>query len=235
MKAARVLVVGASAGIGRAFAEAACAAGAEVVAAARRADAAPDGCRMVAADVATEEGRASIVEAVDVLDVVLYAAGRADLAPLADVDAASWQRTLDVNIVACNLLLRSLVPRLSPAAVVAALSSESAFAPRSSLVAYAASKAALETSMAGWRLEHPGVRFSVIAVGPTQPTEFGAGFTGDALGPALRDWTRRGLMQQDYMATHEVAAVLVDLFRTTLANPTVGLEHVVLRSPSDLA
>ena len=235
MKGARVLVVGASAGIGRAFAATACAAGAEVVAAARRAEAGPDGCRTVAADVTTDEGRAAIVDAVDELDVVLYAAGRADLAPLDDVDAASWQRTLDVNVVACNLLLRALVPRLSTSAIVSALSSETASAPRSSLVAYAASKAALETSMAGWRLEHPGIRFTVVAVGPTQPTEFGAAFTGDALGPALRDWSRRGLMQQDTMATDEVAAVLVDLFATALANPTVGIEHVVLRSPSDLA
>ena len=234
LKGARLLVVGASAGIGRAVAVAAAAAGADVVAAARRA--APlDDCRTVAADVTTDEGRAAIVEAVDDLDAVVYAAGRADLAPLTEVDAGSWQRTLDVNVVAFNLLVPALVPRLTPAAVVVALSTESAHAPRSSLVAYAASKAALETSVAGWRIEHPRRRFSVVAVGPTQPTEFGAGFTGDALRPALADWSRRGLMQQETMATDEVAAVLVDLLGTALANPSVGIEHVVLRPPSDLA
>jgi NAD(P)-dependent dehydrogenase (short-subunit alcohol dehydrogenase family) len=234
MKGARVAVVGASAGIGRAFAEAAADAGAEVVAAARRAE--PPG---VAADVCTDAGRAAVVDAcrdqLGGLDLLFYAAGRADLAPLVDTDVDTWEATFDTNVVACNRLVAAALPLLDPPAIVAVLSSETAAVPRSGLVAYAASKAALETSVRGWQVEHPGLRFSVVGVGATQPTEFGHGFPGDLLGPALHDWGRRGLMQAAYMDTAEVAAVLVGLYGVALANPTVNVEHVLLRSPSDLA
>jgi NAD(P)-dependent dehydrogenase (short-subunit alcohol dehydrogenase family) len=241
LKGARVVVIGASAGIGRAFATAAVDAGAQVVAAARRADALAelDGAHGVAADVCTDDGRAAIVDAcrrrLGGLDLVLHAAGRADLSLVADTGDDTWRATLETNVVAFNRLVAAALPLLDPPAVVAALSSETSVVPRSGLVAYAASKAALETSVKGWQVEHPGLRFSVVTVGATQPTEFGHGFGGDLLGPALRDWNRRGLMQAAYMDTGEVADLLVTLYGAAIANPSVGVEHVVLRSPSDLA
>jgi NAD(P)-dependent dehydrogenase (short-subunit alcohol dehydrogenase family) len=241
MKGARVVVVGASSGIGRAFAVAAVAAGAEVVATARRSDAldALDGALGVAADVTTDDGRSAIVDAcrdrLGAIDVLFHAAGRADLCALADLDDDEWRVTLDTNVVAFNRLVAAALPLLGDRAIVAVLSSDSADAPRSHLVAYAASKAALETSVKGWQLEHPGLRFSSVALGPTQPTEFGDRFRREALRPALGDWTRRGLMQTEYMDTDEVAAVLVALYCAALSNRSVGVEHVLLRSPSDLA
>lgn len=241
MKGARVAVVGASAGIGRAFALAAVAGGAEVVVSARRAEllAALDGARPVVADISTDAGRAAVVDAcaqhLGTVDLILHAAGRADLCGVADTDEEAWRATLDTNVVAFNRLVAAALPVLAPPAIVAVLSSETAMLPRSGLVAYAASKAALETSVRGWQLEHPGLRFSVVAVGATQPTEFGDGFDGDRLGPALRDWNRRGLMQAEYMHTDEVAAVLAGVYGAALANPSVGVEHIVLRSPSPLA
>jgi NAD(P)-dependent dehydrogenase (short-subunit alcohol dehydrogenase family) len=241
VKGARVAVVGASAGIGRAFASAAVEAGAQVVAAARRADALAelDGAHGVVADVCTDDGRAAIVaacrERLGGVDLVVHAAGRADLSLVADTGDDVWRSALETNVVAYNRLVAAALPLLEPPAVVAALSSETAGVPRSGLVAYAASKAALDTSVKGWQVEHPGLRFSVVSVGATQPTEFGHGFRGDLLGPAMADWNRRGLMQAAYMDTAEVADLLVALYGAAIANPSVGIEHVVLRSPSDLA
>lgn len=241
MRGARVVVVGASSGIGRAFASAAAEAGADVVLAARRAEPLRElGVgHPVVADVSDEAGRLALVQAaldhLGAIDLLMYAVGRADLGHLVDVDAEAWRVTLDTNVVALNQLLRVAVPDLAPPAIVAALSSETAGAPWSGLVAYAASKAALDTSLRGWQLEHPGLRFSVVSVGATQPTEFGVGFRGPMLGRALDEWSRRGHMQRDYMDTSEVAQVLVGLYGVALANPSVGVEHVVLRSPSPLA
>jgi NAD(P)-dependent dehydrogenase (short-subunit alcohol dehydrogenase family) len=241
MNGARVLVVGASSGIGRAFAATAAAAGARVVAAARRSEPLHelDGAHAVVADVCTDDGRAAIVDAcgdhLGGIDLLLHAAGRADLQRVVDTDEAMWRATLETNVISYNRLVAAVLPLLEPPAIVAVLSSETAGAPRSGLVAYAASKAALETSVRGWQLEHPGLRFSVVTVGATQPTEFGHGFDGGLLGPALDDWSRRGLMQAEYMDTTEVAAVLAGLYGVALAHPTVGVEQLVLRSPSDLA
>jgi NAD(P)-dependent dehydrogenase (short-subunit alcohol dehydrogenase family) len=238
----RILVVGGSAGIGRAFAVRSVAAGAEVVVAARRADtlaevvAAAGGGTGVAADVCDEAGRARLVAdtvaALGEVDLVMYAVGFAELRGLAASSEDVWRRTFDTNVVALNALLRAIVPHLAAGATVAVLSSETAATPRAGLVHYAASKAALETSVRGWRAEHPEIRWSCVVVGATQPTDFGRRFDVHELRPALDNWTRHGLMQEQIMDTGDVAAVLVDTLGTLLAHPGVGIEQLVLRSPS---
>lgn len=71
-----------------------------------------------------------------------------------------------------------------------------------------------------------------MALGATQPTEFGDAFDMDALGPVLTSWVRHGLVQQEYMETDDVAAILADLFGSALIHPSVGIDDIVLRSPS---
>jgi NAD(P)-dependent dehydrogenase (short-subunit alcohol dehydrogenase family) len=239
MDGARVLVVGASAGIGRVFAEAAADAGARVVAVARRDDRlqALKGVHPVAADVTSHDGRAAIAagcrEHLGQLDLVLYAAGRAELYAVEDSDGDAWHATLETNVVAYNRLVAALLPLLDPGSIVAALSSEAAINPLSGLVVYSASKAALESSVRGWLLEHPEVRFSVVGVGVTQPTEFGLDFDLDAVVPYLKQWRRRGQFPSRAMDTGELVAVLVALFGTALRNPTISVEHIALRPLSD--
>jgi NAD(P)-dependent dehydrogenase (short-subunit alcohol dehydrogenase family) len=169
------------------------------------------------------------------VDLVLVCVGVADLRPLAETGEDGWTATLATNLVGVARLVEELLPALAPTGIVAVLSSEASRRPRWGLVPYAASKAALEVLVAGLRLERPGLRVSCAVVGATQPTEFGAGFTMDQLGPAMADWHRRGLFQEEMMATGDVAAVLLDLYGTALRHPGVGVEEVVLRSPSPLA
>lgn len=240
----RVVVVGASAGIGRACAVQAARGGADVVLAGRRVEALKDAVVEAGAgtplglDVRDAEGRRTFALAIregPPVDLVLVCVGVADLRPLAEIDEDGWTATLATNLVGVAQLVEGLLPTLAPTGIVAVLSSETARHPRWGLVPYAASKAALEVVVAGLRLERPGLRVSCAVVGATQPTEFGAGFAMEQLGPAMADWHRRGLFQEEMMVTDDVAAVLLDLYGTALRHPGVGVEEIVLRSPSPVA
>ncbi|MDQ1461452.1 MAG: hypothetical protein QOI08_2936 [Actinomycetota bacterium] len=242
MHGSRVLVVGASSGIGRDFAIRAVQAGAATVLVARRTDlldetvALAAGGHAIGGDVADPDDCARIArEAIGILgeiDLLLYCVGYAPLRALAETTADDWRAVFDANVVGLHELIRSVLPGLSERAVVAAVSSESVAQPRTALGAYGSSKAALEQMLRVWRLEQPAVRFSCIAVGATVPTEFGRDFDSGLLGESLDDWVRHGLVQEQFMATQELADVLVGVFAAALPHPGIGIEHISLRSPS---
>ena len=140
LTSARVLVVGASAGIGRAFARHAVALGAQVCVAARRRDALDDLCRdaggghAVAADVTDADScRRLVDEAVGHLgglDLVLYTAGTGSLAPIAEADPAAWRHTFDVNVIGPTLVCAAALPVLAPDGLISFMSSEAAIETR---------------------------------------------------------------------------------------------------------
>ena len=238
----RVVVVGASAGIGRSFAVQAVREGADVVLGARRAEVLDEvvkeagGGTAAAVDVCDGDSRARFMaevgERLGEIDLLLCTVGYADLRPLADTDEETWARTIATNLVGLNRLLMLALPALSPIGVLAVLSSESTSRPRKWLVPYAASKAALEASLEGMRIEHPGVRVSCVIVGATFPTEFGSRFDAAELGPAVETWTRLGLLPEEFMTPDDVAACLVGIYGVALRHPGVCIDEVVLRSPS---
>ena len=242
LRGRRVLVVGASAGIGRAFALHAIRAGADVVVGARRGDRLAEligeagGGTAVTGDVSepgdVERMVGEAVAHLGAIDVVFVSVGYAQMGKFADTTAEQWDRTLRTNLVGIHQLIRAALPSLAPGAMVTALSSEAVTMPRSYMGAYRASKVALNSMLEQWRIEHPGIRFGCVTVGATQPTEFGVAFDMDLLPAALTEWTARGLSQEEFMDTDEVAAVLVGFFGLALAFPGVGMEHLVLRSPS---
>lgn len=239
----KVVVLGASAGIGRAVAHHAVAAGAEVLLCGRRAERLAEvrdeagGGRVCPADLAHPEGVDALAEGASGLgsvDAVVSTVGVADLKRLEHMSQADWRSVLDTNVVGVNSAIRALLPVTADGGVVLALSSEVVIAPRWALGAYAASKAALEVSLSGWRLEYPRVRFGAIGVGATFPTEFGRGFDGPILGQAMDNWARQGVMQQEMMDPDHVGQVIVGLLGAVLPFPGVGLEHVMLRTPSPI-
>jgi NAD(P)-dependent dehydrogenase (short-subunit alcohol dehydrogenase family) len=238
----RVLVVGASAGIGRAFAARAVADGAQVALAARRASvlseavAEAGGGTPLVADLRTPDDCARLGEeaarALGEIDLVFVAAGASLLAWLEDATSDEWATAFETNVIGVNLAIRSLLPALAPGAIVAACSSESVGRPYAALVPYAASKAALEETLRGWRVEHPGVRFSCVQVGATQPTDFGTSWDIGQLTRAMNEWARHGIAQTDLMQTDHVVDVLATTFGVALAYPGVGVEHLTVRSPA---
>lgn len=237
-----MLVVGASEGIGREFAELAVAAGARVVIAARRPEALADvvvragGGHVVAADVTDDASLDALVdEAVAHLgeiDLVMYAVGSATLRHLIDSDRHLWERTMAANVIGFNEVARRAVPAMARGGIIVALSSETAGVPRDGLVAYAASKAALDISVVGWQVEQPQVRWSCVAVGATFPTAFGATFDADLTGQMMELWIKRGLLTEEFMAPEAVAQHLLAIYASALTLPSVNVEHIMLRSPS---
>ncbi|MCU1392444.1 MAG: short-chain dehydrogenase [Ilumatobacteraceae bacterium] len=238
----RVLVVGASDGIGKEFAEHAIRAGASVVLAARRLDALTEitsrlgGGTAVAADVTDDASIDALVSAsvaaLGQIDLVMYAAGATSLTQIRDVDTDSWNRTLAINVVGFNQLARRVIGAMAPGGIVVALSSETAVVPRDGMVAYAASKAALDVSVRGWHTEHPEVRWSCVAVGATFPTGFGNSFDPDLTGALMDQWIKRGLLQESFMVPGEVAQHLLATYASALDLPSVNVEHITIRSPS---
>lgn len=237
----RVVVVGATAGIGRSFARCALASGADVVLAARRRDVldtmiADAGTgTAVALDIADRAGRAAFVSVVGEgppVDLVLVTVGVADLCLLRDVDEERWMKTLSTNLIGVARLIEDLRPLLTPTGIVAVTSSETGRVPRKGLVHYGASKAALDAVLAGLRTEHVGLRISCIVLGATYPTEFGDSFDPDQLSDAMTSWQAHGLLPQEFMCPDEVGAVLLDVYSTALRHPSVGIEEIALQSPS---
>jgi NAD(P)-dependent dehydrogenase (short-subunit alcohol dehydrogenase family) len=238
----RLLVVGASSGIGRAVAIGAVRAGAEVVMTARRKNLLDDavteagGGTAVAADVAKPDDCTRAAEEaarhLGQIDLVVFAAGMAPLRRLEETTADDWATTMATNVVGLNLITSALLPSLAPGAVVAALSSEAVDHARYGLAAYGASKAALDASLRHWRVEHPELRFTCVAIGPTVGTDFGAGFERALLASAYRAWTMQGLTPKEYMTAEGVAEILLGILATSLAVPGVALEHVALQPPS---
>jgi NAD(P)-dependent dehydrogenase (short-subunit alcohol dehydrogenase family) len=237
-----VLVVGASAGIGKAVALRAAAAGGRVVMAGRRrerldrvVEEAGSGLAVVADVRRAEDCERLVAEAVGELgpiDVVIYCAGVAPLRLLEHTTVEDWGSVLDTHVVGAHQTVRAVLPVLSPDAVVVVLSSETVGRPRLGLGAYGASKAALEETIRAWRNEHPRIRFTAVAVGATFPTEFGDSFDSELLPKAIDHWTRHGLMTEEMLDPGELAGTILGVVGTALRHPGVAIERMVLRPPS---
>jgi len=240
----RVLVIGASAGIGRAFAQRASAEGGRLVVVARRADRLADlvtemgGGVAVAADVSDESDCRRLADdvhrAFGEVDLVMHAAAMAPLKRFADTTGDDWRSVLATNLIGVHQVISAVLPMLAPGAIVSVMSSETVGQARSGLGAYSASKAALEESLRCWRTEHPNIRFSCVAVGSTVPTEFGSSFDLPLLGDLMDDWALHGLAQAEFMDTDEVGDFLVRMYAAALPYAQVNIEHLLLRSPSGL-
>jgi NAD(P)-dependent dehydrogenase (short-subunit alcohol dehydrogenase family) len=238
----RVVVVGASAGIGRAFTVRAGKEGARLVVAARREDKLAEVIAQagtgtpVVADVRKPQDCARIgataEEALGEVDILLISSGYAPLKMFADTNAQDWLDVFETNVIGIHETIRAHLPVLTPSAIVAALSSDSVHHPHTALGAYSTSKAALERSLESWRLEKPGYRFSCVEVSGTVPTDFTSAFDPDLLGIAAAEWIARGLVQESRMTPEAVADVLAGIFATAVDHPDVGLESIVVKSPT---
>jgi NAD(P)-dependent dehydrogenase (short-subunit alcohol dehydrogenase family) len=160
----RLVVIGASSGIGAALAEHALGAGAQVGLVARRRGpletlAAGGRAALAVADVTVPGEGADALDRLAAelgpFDVVVYCVGVATLVPMAEVGLEQWLDIMTTNVVAFNHLVPAVLGHLAPAGILAALSSEVVGRPRSHLGPYGSSKAALDQSVEAWRVEHP--------------------------------------------------------------------------------
>jgi NAD(P)-dependent dehydrogenase (short-subunit alcohol dehydrogenase family) len=226
--ALRVAVVGASAGLGRCIGLGLAERGHRVAFLARRQDRlanaakeAGNGAAAVVCDVSDsascQRAVTDVVDAFDGLDAVVYTTGMGVLAPLADVTADQWAQLFATNVTGASLFTAAAAPHLATSAGSAVyLSSLSASysTPWPMLGAYAVSKAALDKLVEAWRIEHPNIGFTRLAVGDSfggegdSQTEFNKNWDPAALDSAIRYWMDHGYMQGGLVdAAHLVGVV----------------------------
>jgi NAD(P)-dependent dehydrogenase (short-subunit alcohol dehydrogenase family) len=224
----RVAVVGASAGLGRSIGMGLAHKGTQVAFLARRRDRlvnaakeAGNGAVAVACDVtdgtACQQAVAEVVDAFGGLDALVYTTGMGILAPLADVTAEQWAQLFATNVAGASLFTAAAAPHLAASAGSAIyLSSLSASysTPWPMLGAYAVTKAALDKLIEAWRIEHPNIGFTRLAVGDCfggegdSQTEFNKNWDPAALDSAIRFWMEHGYMQGGLVdADHLVGVV----------------------------
>lgn len=214
LPALRAAVVGASAGLGRSIGIGLAKKGTRVAFLARRhdrlvraVDEAGSGAIAVTCDVtdaaASQRAVAEVVEEFGGLDALVYTTGMGVLAPLADVTSEQWAQLFATNVTGASLITAAAAPHLAESAGSAVyLSSLSASytTPWPFLGSYAVTKGALDKLVEAWRVEHPNIGFTRLAVGDSlggtgdSQTEFSSGWDPDALEKAIRFW-----MENKYM------------------------------------
>jgi NAD(P)-dependent dehydrogenase (short-subunit alcohol dehydrogenase family) len=240
----RVVVVGASSGLGRSLAVGLASRGAQVAVLARRRERLDGVVAEIGAgawafecDVTDEAScRTAIADAAAALggiDGFVYCPGVGPLRRLVDTDAATWHRVFDTNVTGAALTTAAALEHLVASGGTAAyLSSVSASLtpPWPGLGAYAVSKAALDKLVEAWRVEHPVVGFTRVVVGDCaggegeSATEFPTGWDGELMGELAGEWFTRGLLSGGLMAVEELVAVVDTVLRCGVSIPTVTVE-----------
>jgi NAD(P)-dependent dehydrogenase (short-subunit alcohol dehydrogenase family) len=229
----KVVVVGASSGLGRSIAIGLAKRGAEVALMSRRtgrlqaaAKEAGPGTVAIRCDV-TDAGscRAAFEEAATRLggiDATVYTPAVGPLARLVDLDAATWRRTFETNVTGAALFTAAAIPYLTESHGLAAyLSSVSASqtAPWPGLGAYLVSKAALDKLVEAWRAEHPSIGFTRVVVGDCAGdegdgmTQFASAWDRNLAAELHPVWASRGLLAGCLVEVDEVIRVVDAVLR----------------------
>lgn len=126
----------------------------------------------VAADLATPEGCANLVQACPVVDILVNNFGIFDPQPFAEISDAAWQHFFDANLMSGVRLSRAYLPAMQAAGWgrVVFINSESGINPPTEMVHYGVSKAAQLSLSRGLAQSCAGTGVTVNAVlpGPTR-------------------------------------------------------------------
>jgi NAD(P)-dependent dehydrogenase (short-subunit alcohol dehydrogenase family) len=241
----RVVVVGASTGLGRCIGVGLGQRGAKVALLARREALVIDAAKeagpeslAIKCDVTDESScRDAIGEAAQTMggvDSVIFVAGISDLRRIEEIDAATWHRVFDTNVIGASLVTAAALPHLKASSgMIAYLSSVSASltAPWPGLASYTVTKAALDKLVEAWRAEHPEVGFTRLIVGECAggegdaTSQFTASWDMELAGQMFPEWTARGLLTDKLMdVDHFVSAVHALLQSgSSVSIPTIAL------------
>lgn len=218
LKGKRVLVIGASSGLGKTTAIAAAKEGAQVCLAARRTERIEANAEeiggdafAIACDVQDESSCAALIEKTVArmggLDALVYAPGISTFGPIEEVSSQAWHDVLGTNVIGLSLILNAAIAALIEArgkVVVYSSISIDDSPPRPQQATYLVSKAALERLIEAWQGEHRAVGFTSIANGDTL-TEFGFDQDVQKLAPIVKRWADLDYMYGRMMAAESVA------------------------------
>jgi NAD(P)-dependent dehydrogenase (short-subunit alcohol dehydrogenase family) len=229
----RIVVVGASTGLGRCIGIGLAKRGDQLALLARRkdlldeaAEEAGPGTLAITCDVTDEAScRAAVAEAVRGLggiDAVVHSAGIGVLRRIEEIDAATWHRTFDTNVVGASIFTAAALPALLEShGIVAYLSSVSASwtPPWPGLGSYTVTKAALDKLVAAWRAEHPLVGFSQVVVGDCAGGDGPAtshltdSWDMDLAGEFFPIWSTKGLLSESLVDVDDMVGVIDSVLR----------------------
>lgn len=214
----RVLIIGASSGIGRGVAAHLSAQGATLAVAARRiarleelAEECVGEVIPIACDVTDPADCTAVIDAVVArlggLDALVYASGTTEFVDVRDAKYEDWRRTIDTNLVGFALATGAAIPHLveSQGDVIYLSSNSARFnSPWRGIGLYVASKVAAESVMRSFRLEVPTVAFTTLVVGPTL-SEFGSEGNVDRY---AAEWYERELISGDILDPEDHARAI---------------------------
>ncbi|MGO8863840.1 MAG: SDR family oxidoreductase [Acidimicrobiales bacterium] len=237
----RIVIVGASSGLGRCIGIDRGRRGDRVALLARRHDRlvtaakeAGEGTLAIACDVTDEVScREAIEEAAEGLggiDALVYATGIGPLMPIHTIDAATWRRALDTNVVGAAVVTSAALPFLTDCGGVAVyLSSISASqtAPWPGFAAYTVSKAAMDKLIDAFRVEHPSVGFTRVVVGDCVggeghgQSEFLKEDAMEYAGQMIPLWMQLGYMSGALMGVEELISGIDTVLRSAASIPSI--------------
>lgn len=249
----RVVVVGASSGLGRSIGIGLAANGAQVALLARRkdrlegaAEEAGAGALAIACDVtdplSCQQAISEAAAGMGGIDAVIYAAAIAPLSRIAETEVETWRSAFDTNVIGASLVTAAALPHLKESSGrVIYLSSVSASqtAPWPGLGSYIVSKAALDKLVDVWRTEHPSVGFTRLVVGDCaggegpSMTEMGAGWDPALAGEFGMLWYSKGLVTGTLMPVEQLIQAVDGLVRLGTGTSVPSL--IVTPRPPELA
>lgn len=241
----RVVVVGASSGLGRSIGIGLARRGATVALLARRRDRLEAAVAEVGGDAVAVAcdvtDPASCRDAIDEaagslggIDGVVYTPGIGPLRRLADTDVATWRAVFDTNVIGASLVTTAALPHLrasSGTAVYLSSVSASLTPPWPGLGAYGVSKAALDKLVEAWRAEHPEVGFTRLIVGECaggpgeSMTEFSSGWDLELAATLVPAWVERKYMTGSLLDVEQLVAAVERVLQSdpTVCMPTVAV------------
>jgi NAD(P)-dependent dehydrogenase (short-subunit alcohol dehydrogenase family) len=250
----RIVVVGASSGLGRCIGIGLAQRGARVALLARRverlekaaAEAGPETFALGCDATDAESCRSAIDQAAAELggfDALIYTPAIGPLAKLVDTDAETWRRVLDTNVVGAALVTSAALPHLITSggtAIFLSSVSASLTPPWPGLGAYAVSKAALDKLVEAWRAEHPMVGFTRLVVGECaggegdSMTGFAEGWDPELAAELAPQWMARQYMSGALIEVEELVAVVDSLVRggATLSMQSLTVAPRAIVSPA---
>lgn len=244
----KMLVIGASAGVGAGIARRLAADGADVHLAARRRDRLEEHVAAIrdaggratahACDLASGASVAELFAAVardgEPLDALINTAAVLWLEPFATQEEAAWRTMLEVNlagaICATQHALAHMLPR--ERGHVLHVTSTAAALAIPYLAVYSTTKAALGHFLAALRGEYgkSGVRFTELQIGNTSGTEGG----GVAARPPKEDGIKSIMRWTGAPSMMEVADVVEAAVYALSTPPHVRLDRIVLRETAEI-
>jgi len=221
----RILITGASRGIGRAIAAKLAAPDVTLLLHGRDTIALAETCKAIGSrcagvvklihDLATEKGVANLISEVgsDPLDVLINNAGIAVVKPFREITPEEWKQTLGVNVTAPFLLLQRFVGQMRPGSSIVNILSIAAKTGFANWGAYCMSKFALEGFSQSVREELREHRIRMINIYPAATnTEIWDDVSGD--------WPREKMISPEQVA---------DAVAYALAQPAnVAVENITL-------